>query len=358
MTGFRSEGNAMGNAKFPDLNLTRYPAKIDSKTVGDAGYNINMKGFWNSGDPNIPNGQAPDYNMAEHVNALADAVMAMQRILGVNPHVDNLGQNTTGTVSTRIAAAENKDLYYDARYGGQGWNTSLGQTILTHTHGGGTNEAPKINLVDEVSGKLEKNFINLAAATGITGMDIFISSGSAVKLSDAVNDKLSVSQGGTISGALTLSNTFNSRMNREYTHVNFSGSQVADYTSASGIVRKLSGKTSGSFLQAELTNLLCGKYVVGVRLKTDSIPNEDIIELSLKNDSSGLGNSTFTTRIKGTDFTSINKWQMFYLIGDVERWSAVTLNHVNILKLSTTVDVAVSIDNAYIMPVHPAVFDR
>lgn len=357
MTKTRSESNAVGNNKFTDLNMTFYPTKVDSKISG-AGYNPNMKGFWSAGDAELPSGKEPDYNMAEHVNALADAIIAVQRILGINPHVDYQGGNTTGTVSTRIAAAENKDAYYDKRYGGENWSTGLGQTILTHTHGGGINQAPKINLAGEVSGQLAKTNINLTQATGITGADISISPTVSTKVVDAVNDKLSTSQGGTIKKGLSVEGSFQNRTYREWTAVDVTGgSAITAESTLENVARRFTGTTQQYILATNISNLLCGKYVLGVRARINSGVNENVLKLSFSEYKNGW-QAKGQTYIKGTDFDSLNKWQMFYLVFEHETLDATGYNGLRISKEATSANINLDFDCAWVMPIHPAVFDK
>lgn len=361
MAGNRSETNAVGNGKYTDLNMTRYPVQIDSKNSGDPGFNTNMKGFWSAGDLRLPAGVDPDFNYAEHVNALADAVMAIQRILGINPHVNYQGGNTTGTVSTRIAAAENKDAYYDTRYGGQNWSTGIGQTILTHTHGGGLHEAPKINLLDEVSGKLAKANIDLAQSTGITGSDLVMSTSVSTKIVDAVNDKLSVSQGGTIQKDLSVVGGFSNRTYREWTSADVTaGSQITDVKTLDNKARRFTGTTEQYIVAEAIKNLLMGKYVLGVRVRTSALLDEPILRLGFFewNTTAGSWVSKSVKYISGTDFDAVNQWQMFYLVFDHESIDSTGHNGIRINKVASTSSVNLDFDCAWVMPVHPAVFDK
>lgn len=362
MAKTRSENNAVGNSKFTDLNMTFYPTKIDSKVTGADGHNTNMKGFWSAGDTAIPVGQEADYNMAEHVNALADAVIAVQRILGINPHVDTKGANTTGTVSTRIGAVENKDAYYDNRYGGVNWTTALGQTILTHRHGGASkNQAPQISLTTEVTGMLPKAFVNLTASVGITGQDLFMSPSISTKVSDAIGDKLSVAEGGIIQKDLEVVGKFSSRTYREWAAKDITtGGQVTDVATLHNQARRYSGTTEQAIIAAPLTNMLAGKYVLGVRVKVNTRVAENVLRLSFseyKQSPAGWV-SKATTYVKGEEFDAVNKWQMFYLVFDHEPVDATGFNGLRIMKNPSLTAVNLDFDCAWVMPIHPAVFDK
>jgi hypothetical protein len=358
----RSESNAVGNSKYTDLNMTFYPTQIDSKVSGNAGYNQNLAGFWNVNDPNLPAGQDGNYVMAEHVNALADAVMAIQRILGINPHIDYKGGNTSGTVSTRIAAAENKDAYYDKRYGGQNWTTGLGQTILTHTHGGGTNEAPQIDLVEDVKGILKKANMDISQSTGITGADLVMSSTVSTKIVDAINDKLSTSQGGTIKKDLTVEGKFSNRTYREWTAAGItSGSQITDVRTLDNTARRFTGTTEQYIIAEPIKNVLMGKYVLGVRAK---ISNNTLTEAVMRlgfyewNNSTSTWTAKTVKYISGTDFEANDKWQMFYIVFDHESIDSTGHNGIRVAKDATATSVNLDFDCAWVMPVHPAVFDK
>lgn len=359
MANLRSETNAVGNAKFSDLNMTRYPIQVDSKNSGELAYNENMKGFWSAGDANLPAGVNPDYNMAEHVNALADAIIAVQRILGINPHVNYKGGNTSGTVSSRIAAAENKDAYYDARYGGVNWTTLLGQTILTHTHGGGLAEAPQINLSDEVAGHLAKVNLDISQATGLTGADLSMSPTISTKISDAINDKLSVSQGGVVQKKLEVKGASISRLNKEWTASDATGgATITDYKCLTNQARRASGLGEVRFLQTPVSNLLCGKYVLAVRVKINSLVDQNVLRLHFSDYDGTTWLSRGTSLIKGTDFKEANKYQMFYHVFTHETPSSSDTTAMHVWKLATTSSVNLDFDCAWITPVHPAVFDR
>jgi hypothetical protein len=358
----RSETNAVGNTKYTDLNMTRYPAQIDSRDSANAGYNKNMKGFWSAGDTHIPAGVDPDYNMAEHVNALADAVMAMQRILGINPHVDYKGGNTSGTVSTRIAAAENKDSYYDARYGGQGWTAGTSGTIMSHHHGGASiGQSPQIDLTQEVTGLLPKSHVNLSQSTGITGSDLMLSLSDSTKIADAIADKLSTKNGGIIQKDLEVRGNFTSRVHREWTANDLTtGSSSTDASTTDGVSRRYSGTAQSTVISQSITNMLCGKYVFAIRLKTNSLLSSEVVRMSYSDhnqSNSSLSQSRAFVSIKGTDFAAANEWQTFYMVFERENLDATQSGWLTVIRSATSSSINVDFDSAFITPVHPAVFD-
>jgi hypothetical protein len=358
--GGRSETSAVGNTKFTDLNMTRYPKAIDSRDASANTYNANMRGFWSAGDTHMSPGQDPDWNMAEHVNALGDAVMAIQRVLGIEPYIDYKGADK-GTVAARIAAAEDKDAYYDARYGGQNWTAALGQTILTHTHGGGLHEAPQINLVDEITGLLAKSHIDLTQASGITGSDLILSVKDTTKIADAIADKLSMKTGGTIQGDLTVQGGFTSRTHKEWTASDLTtGSSNNDANTTDGVSRRYSGTAQATIISTGITNMLCGKYVFAIRLKVSSLTSSEVVRLSYS-DKNQADNTQSKSRgyvsIKGTDFAAANEYQTFYMVFERENLDATKSGWLTAVRSATTGSVNVDFDCAFITPVHPAVFD-
>lgn len=360
MAKTRSESNAVGNSKYTDLNMTFYPGQVDSKTTGGAGFNPNLKGFWSAGDSQLPVGQDPDYNMAEHVNALADAVIAIQRIIGANPQIDFKGVDK-GTVKERISAAEDKDGYYDKRYGGQNWTPLLGQTLLAHTHGGGLTQAPKIKLGTEVTGKISKANMDLSQATGVTGADLFMSTSSSSTIDGAVNDKLSVSEGGTVRKELRVEGGFQSRTQREWTAADItSGAAITSKETLLNTARRFTGTSQQYILAQAVPNLLCGKYVLGVRVRTNSRLSGDVLNLSFNeySQASQAFVATAAVSIKGTDFDAANKYQMFYLVFDHETLDDMGHTSLRITKAATSTSVNIDFDCAWITPVHPAVFDK
>lgn len=360
MVKTRSESNAVGNSKYTDLNMTFYPSQVDSKTNGAAGYNPNLKGFWSAGDTDLPTGTDPDYNMAEHVNALADAVISLQRIIGANPQIDFKGVDQ-GTVRDRISIAEDKDAYYDQRYGGINWTTALGQTILTHTHGGGIDQAPKIKLDSEISGKLMKANLDITQSTGLTGADLFMSPSSSNTIDNAVQDKLSTSEGGVVKKGLAVEGKFTSRTNREWTASDITaGSSITDNKTLDNVARRFTGTTQQNILVESVPNLLCGKYVLGVRVRTSSLLTGDVLALSfLEYNQASKGWSVGgVTNIKGTDFDKVNEWQMFYLVFDHQTQDALGHNRLRITRDASNTSISIDFDCAWIAPVHPAVFDK
>lgn len=338
----RSENNPIaGKVTYPDLNLTQYPDTLDTRAN-----NVNMKGFEN----------LKDYNMAEHINALEDAVMAIQRALGIKPFINKDGIDKT-TVGQRIIDLENKD--YDPRYGGSGWITS--QTLVGHTHTGQAGHPSQIDLGTETAGTLSKSHLSFNNTTGgITGADISMSPTDNRKVPDVVNDKLSISQGGIVQKNLTVQGQINSRLMKEWdADAAGAGTLVTDYSTMTNKLRRATGTGQVEFIWGDVPNLHFGKYVLAVRAKVSSLVTEEVLHLrayNWYNDGYHLQNYLY---IKGTDFDAVNQWKTFYLtFNNASDASTTTGPHLHVWKCATTNNITLDFDNAFIVPTHTAVYDK
>lgn len=357
VTDGRSTSNSVGNTTFTDLSMTHYPKKIDSRVDTDAGYNQNMQGFLNVGDSDSTTPLEKMYNMAEHVNALADAVMAVQRVLGIEPHLDKDGlANAEGTLDGRIDALEDP-VRYDSRYGGTDWSTT--QTLVAHTHTGELGGPSKINLGAEVQGILAKSNVDLAYGTGITGTDISMSSTNSKKINEVINDKLSITQGGSIESDLSVKGKLQGRVQREWNHNDVkNGTSISTTATSSNVAFRGSGTGQVVFINEGLKDFEYGKYVIGVRVRTSLLTSQSISYIRLRNYLGGQWVENSRLDIAGADFSDVGKFQTFFLVCDVEGDSADSFPIVEIGKTTTTISVDVDIDYAFITPVHPAIFDK
>lgn len=343
---YRSEANRVPNKQYyEDLNLTHYPAKLDTRAN-----NENMKGFVNVGEQAIP-----DYVMAEYVNAALDGVMALQRALGINPMVSTRAKTEEishliehSTVSERIASIEGGDL--DERYGGVGWKYVHGRPVLNnHNHDGLDGHPGKIHLQQEVESLLRKINIDLTLASGLTGSDIFISNTTAVSIADSVADLLSKTYGGTV-----LAKTNFNRGIRSLTTIEMVASEFSNYSETSLVTDNLAnlrktmqglGTSSAVFHNETLGDtLLFGKYVLGVRVKTNSSANVPILRIT-----TGEQSSTFNA----SEFSSPNEYQMLYHVFNYREPIDLT-----IAKIAGSNSTSLSVDSFFVHPIHPAVFDR
>lgn len=363
--------NAVGNNIYPDLVLTRFPEVFDERSGSK--YNPNLKRWTN----------LKDYNMAEHVNALQDAVMSMQRMLGElaqmpaqpkdvngNPITDPnalLNLKQTSTVRARIDALETHDWYseFDKRYGGPTWafdeEDATNATIQQHRHLGSASGIPgmpeKIVLTQEVQGRLPKANVDLTkTATGITGSDIYVEATSSSKVADAINDKISETTGGTIkqTAELNVLGKTNTRWTREFDSTDASSTGNTAVADGKTLLNKAieSGATAASdLLNTNLEGMYYGRYVAIVRLSASSLPSSAIVEISATN---SINNEVINkVALSGSDFDASGQYKSFYLI----------FNHdgstkLRVRKLTTASSVKVRFDYAIVEPVHPAVFDR
>ncbi len=337
----RSESNAIvAKTTYPTLNLTNYPDAVDTRVN-----NPNMAGYEN----------LKDYNYAEHINALEDAVMAIQQALGIMPFVDNT-LTSRDTVAERIRLIEVKD--YDSRYGGAGWDTT--QTLVGHTHSAVAGHPSQINLTSDVSGLLPKTNLNLIYnASGLTGADLSMSGSDSRLITDAINDKLSVTNGGIIQKALEVQGSFSSRLYREWdATARTAGTLVTDVTTMTNKLSRGSGTIETRFYNLAVTNLLYGKYVLAVRAKVSAQPTEEVLHLRWYDYISNVWTLKNNLYLKGTDFDAVDTWQMFYLTFDHDGNAANSYGTFNVWKPVTTTSLNVDIDCVYIMPTHPAIYDR
>lgn len=349
--GYRSESNKIGNKQnYTDLNLTQYPNTIDTRTN-----NINMKGFANVGE-----GQIPDYVMAEYVNAALDGVMALEKAIGVTPMVpyDTASANITTTiessnVSARIKRIENG--LFDVRYGGTGWtNISTRPTLNNHSHDGLNGHPGKINLLSEIEGLLLKKNINLTASVGLTGADIFLSAANPIKINIALEDFLSKSKGGIMNGEVLFNKGVQTRTTADFRAdemaVLSNTSLVTDTYASSA--KALSATTAAtavtlfSFSSTERAQMLYGKYICGVRVKLTGTATGNILRFQ-------LGSNVQT--ILDTEMT-VDKYKQLYFV--FEQNETTKASALQVQKLATATSVGVAIDSVFIEPIHPAVLDR
>lgn len=366
-----SMANAVGNNIYPDLVLTRFPETFDERAGSKN--NPNLKRWTN----------LKDYNMAEHVNSLQDAVMAIQRMLGElahmpaqpkdvngNPITDPnalLNLKKTSTIKTRIDSLETHDWYgeFDKRYGGPTWefdeDGTVNPTIQQHRHLGSASGIPgmpeKIVLTQEVQGKLPKGNVDLSnTSTGLTGKDILVEPTVSTKISDAINDKISETTGGTIrkDAELTVLGKTNTRWTREYDSFDASTTGNAVVQDGATLLSRAieSGATAQSdLLNVSLTGMYYGRYVAIVRLSTSSISPNSIVEIAAINSKTNAVVNSIV--LNGSDFDAANQYKNFYLIFDHNGSTKLRVR-----KLNTTSSAKIRFDYTVVEPVHPAVFDR
>lgn len=348
MVAYRSENNKFTNKlNYKDLNMTLYPNTLDTRLN-----NVNMKGFVNIGE-----GQLPDYVMAEYVNAVIDGVMAIEQTLGIAPMVpidtpatEIITTIEKMTVKDRLDRIE--DGLFDERYGGTGWIYNKDRpTLNNHNHSGKNGQPPQINLTREVTDKLPKLNIDLSKnQTGLTGADIYLNPSSNLKINDALEDKLSKKNGGTILGDLELEASFQSRSKKELLASNIirnsDGQVVFDATGTDSKSVNLSGTKLGNLAKIKVSNLIHGKYVANIRIKTNNIQNNVLFRITLGNQMKEFG---------GKDFSGNNTWKNLYFVFDMNEKYKTDLI---IQKLNSSTDVTLSLDSVIIETIHPSVLDR
>ncbi|WP_368532317.1 hypothetical protein [Cytobacillus horneckiae] len=309
--------------------------------------------------------------------------MAIQRMLGEMAQmpaepVDSNGKPVTDpeallniakihTVKDRLDNIETFDWFsvFDKRYGGPNWIFKEGvtpnPTIQEHRHLGPSSGTPgmpeKIVLTEEVQGKLPKGNVDLSKTNkGLTGSDIFVDSKSPSKISEAINDKISETTGGTIQQNATLEvlGKTNTRWTREFDSTDASTSGNTSVQDSNTLLNRAieSGATNASdLLNVDLTGMYHGRYVSIVRLSSSSRSNTPVVEITASNSSTNAVINKVT--LNGSDFDVANKYQSFFLI----------FNHdgktkLRVRKLNTTSSIKVRFDYTIVEPVHPAVFDR
>lgn len=348
---YRSESNKIGNKQhYTDLSLTQYPTTLDTRIN-----NINMKGFANVGE-----GQIPDYVMAEYVNAALDGLMAVERALGVTPMVpyDTAAASITttiqnSTVSNRIKRIE--DGLFDVRYGGTGWSNIVNRpTLNNHNHDGLNGHPGKIHLQNEIESLLLKKNINLTAGAGLTGADIFLSAANPIKINIALEDFLSKSNGGTLEGKVTFNKGVQTRTTADFRADEMallaSTSLVSDTAASAGTA--LSATSAGTAISlfslsaAERSQMLYGKYICGIRVKLTGTATGSLLRFQ-------LGGAVQT--IANTDLTVGSYKQLYFVFNQDHTTKNSTLL---IQKLATASTIGLAIDSIFIEPIHPAVLDR
>lgn len=357
----RSQQDAVGNEIYDALAMTAYPKNYDAPLVRPSTpdkLNKNMLGWQNIGD-----GTKPDYVMAEHVNALIDAVRSIQWTLGTTPMVPKAKQGETGatalntqrtyTVKRRLDEMEDKN--FDERYGGIGWTPSPTRTINNHTHDGTAGNPGKIVLTagSHVTGVLPKANVDLTATTGITASDLKVSPQVTDTVAASLADKLSVENGGTVKGDVIFEGATQTRTTREYPTGAMSGASQVDSLTRSRLRKSFGGTAAGTFLSASLATLEYGRYVMGVRVKLVSGTLSGTTVLELRNTSG----TTQASYFMASEFGEVGKWKTVYFVFDHEP-TTTSSNLVEIKKLATGTALEIAVDHAYIQPVHPAIYDR
>lgn len=351
-TGYRSEANRFSNKKnYKQYNLSRYPNDLDTRKN-----NTNMRGFVNIGET----AAVPDYVMAEYMNAAMDGIMSVERTLGTSPmvydgasseQIHDLIENFT--VSDRISRIESG--LFDIRYGGEGWEFVPDRPVLNnHRHDGKDGHPQKIRLTEDVEGLLPYRNINLNYSTGLTGAHISLSPSNSAKLHTVIEDLLSKTQGGSVSGDVSFTGVVKTRTSIDATasDINNKGqsSLVSDNEATSG--RSLTSKRTRNQVRMfviepiEKQHLLYGRYVLGVQIKRKegSENSRNLLEFSLGSTKTFISTSDVPTNYRTVHFV-------------FEHNKETKENPLILNKLATSPDEEVIVDSYYIVPIHPATLD-
>lgn len=350
---YRSEANYIPNKQnYKDLKLSHYPNILDTREN-----NTNMRGFVNIGETQA----VPDFVMAEYTNALIDAVRAIQRTLGPTPMIyhgsteserNQLIENYT--VAKRLTRIE--DGLFDVRYGGEGWRNVPDRPVLNnHSHTGVNGQPPRIHLVNEVTGLLRYQNINLNYQTGLTGAQISLSPSNNTKLHEVIADLLSKSQGGIVTGDTTFTGVLKTRTSIDATAqdiVNKGQSNlVSDNQTTAGRALSTTYTTAQRRVFTingyEKNHLLFGRYVLGIRLKKSSsrAGAANILQVNLGNDFERYAEESIE-----------NSYKTIHYIFEHNEMNRN--NNIDITKLSSYTSEEVRVDSYYIVPIHPATLDR
>lgn len=365
-TGYRSEANRFENKKnYKRYNLSRYPNNLDTRED-----NINMRGFINIGETK----GIPDYVMAEYMNAAMDGIMSLQQAIGTEPMVYHGATDTeinnlieTFTVSERIERIENG--LFDERYGGKGWSYVPNRPVLnSHEHHGKNGHPSKINLSEdkidlvnegnsvysEVEGKLPHENINLDYRTGLTSAHISLSSANPSKLNTVIADLLSKSQGGRVSGNVSFTGVVKTRTSMDATAqdiINRGQSNIkTDHKATSGVALSSGSTTNQINLfnvnSNEISNLLYGRYVLGIRLKKkfDYNSNTNLLEFWFDGKYQYVQEKDIDIEFKTIHFI----FELNHLSKNSYIWLA---------KMQSNNSQELTVDSYYITPIHPATLD-
>ena len=224
-----------------------------------------------------------------------------------------------------------------------------------HRHTGANGQPPRIHLVNEVTSLLRYQNINLNYQTGLTGAQISLSPSNPTKLHEVIEDLLSKSQGGTVTGDTHFTGVVRTRTRMDATAVdvvnNGQSTLISDNQATSG--RALSSGNNMTQRRIftingnEKNHLLYGRYVLGVRIKSsrNSNANTNLLRFGV-----GLTSEMFLDTDVRTSYKTIH---FIFEQNHTNKNSAIYLD-----KLSTSANIDVQVDSYYITPIHPATLDR
>lgn len=323
-----------GNPVWSDLHLTNYPWYIDSRQssldegsidplTGNPQFKLNV-----NFEERTRLTESKDYIVkAEDVNALQDAVIGIQRVLGTVPY----GARGADDISQRLDELEDfvvmdKSIDIDGhanldeRYmWGGAWPVNplnpsqyaLPVSIKTHRHDGTYQGATKINLYSEVTGMLGKSNIDLSSggANMVTASDIYMSTAKTETINSAMSNKFDKT-GGAITGPVVFGANARSLTMAEidaYETTKVVGSEVTDFNAYSGYARYAASAGSSGVMASIDVPFRYGKYVAAIRMKVSSIMSSASVAKITISDKLSV-HATDTVRpnyFKDTDYDTI-----------------------------------------------------
>ena len=364
------------NSIYNDLGWSYYPNKIDSRDGLDpetgledlvkfainADLELNVNYEDRSSDPT-----AIDYFvLAGDVNVLQDAVLSIQRTLGVMPHIpSDIDGSGVKTVSERIERLEDLSRY-DNRFGGQGWKEEDDNTILGHQHTGGPNNPNKIDLETMTDGEIGKDRIqlNLNDTDPLTSEHISHTLTDNRSIKTVLSEKIDRS-GGSIENDLTVKGNVVCRsfgeidckdmtIDGEATGI----STVLDNRSYCGESRSFS-RTSNVSQDTAVTcsfPVRYNKYTIILRARSSN--STDTGAIAKIGVFSARGTEIMSKFVRCDQFESTNDYQSFYFTVNHKRYETSPGNKQLYIKIwYYGQDVAdLGLDSITVMPIHTSVW--
>jgi hypothetical protein len=348
----------MAGPNTSDLTLTHYPVAIDHNVEGASLPLLYNPDFELNADFGSEDAAGENYVVrADDINVLAHAIMAIERTLGPIPYGD------ADTVSLRIGAIEDfleNPAAFDERYGGINWGTNIvgvtWPTILSHKHRGGAYNPTKVDLGEEVQGKLPIANLPLESSetTPLTSADIIYTKADSASIKSKLDSKIGVSGNYTITGDLIFQGHLVSRLFAEYDMKDMAGqagttncTAVVDATAFSGQALKASSANGSTKVSVPVR---FGWQSINLRCKISSADkavagNKLIVSIS----NAGMTDAISTTTLTAANFETADVWQNFSFKFEHTN-STVTPSNKNMIVTITFPTTGVSIDSLVVIP--------
>lgn len=370
-----------GNPVWNDLTLTNYPWYLDGRQstldegsidplTGNPQFKVNV-----NFEDRTRLTESKDYIVwANDVNALQEAIIGMQRVIGVVP----FGSRGADDISARIELIEDFIVMdrsidvdghanLDERYmWGGAWPTNpLNATeyaapisIKTHRHDGTYQGASKISLYSEVTGLLGKANIDLTSgeASMVTAADIYMTTAKTQTINTALANKFDKS-GGTITGEVNILGNFRSLTMAEIDAVATTkvvGADVTDINSYSGYARQGLSSNGTGVLSSLSIPFRYGKYVAAIRVKVASnVSNASVASILISDGTTThVTDSIVPSALKSTDY------EMIYIEFEHKNRSGTSgKKNLSVVINFYSGITHLSIDSIVIQPVTTALYD-